>query len=194
MDPLEILATAATVLCVALAVKRSLWQFPVGILATILFLAVFWQARLLSSAALQVFFSLVQFYGWWFWLYGDNGREPRITSWPPLIVAALCLGGLLFAVILSIVLDAFTDAKMAFVDATIFGLSAVAQFLLDRKKIETWAVWGAVNALSVWVYSSQGLWLTSVLYAGLFCNVFVGYWAWRRAARAPEVAPGVRAA
>jgi nicotinamide mononucleotide transporter len=127
-------------------------------------------------------------------LYGDDGHAPRITSWRPAIVGALCLGGILFGAGLSAVLDAFTDAKMAFVDAIIFGLSVVAQFLLDRKKIETWVVWGVVNALSIWVYQSQGLWLTSALYAGLFCNVFLGYWAWRRAASAAGVAPSVQTA
>lgn len=192
MDPLELFGTIATIACVVLSVRRSTWQFPVGILATILFLFVFWQAQLLASAALQVFFCLVQVYGWWYWLYGDQGRAPKITSWPPMLIAALCLGGVVFAAILSVALARFTTAQMAFGDALIFGFSVIAQFLLDRKKIETWAVWGVVNLLSAWVYSVQGLWVAALLYVGLFANVFVGHWAWRRAA-ARDLAPLGRA-
>jgi nicotinamide mononucleotide transporter len=181
MDPVELLGTIATVACVVLSVRRSTWQFPVGIVATLLFLVVFWQAQLLASAALQIFFCLVQLYGWWYWLYGDHGHAPRITSWPPVMIGALCLGGVAFAALMSIALARFTNAQMAFGDALIFGLSVVAQFLLDRKKIETWSVWGAVNLLSIWVYATQGLWMITILYVGLFANVFVGHWAWRRA-------------
>ena len=75
---------------------------------------------------------------------------------------------------------AYTDANMALADAGIFALSVAAQFLLDRKKIETWPVWGLVNALSVYVYASQQLWPTTALYALLFLNVFWGWYEWRR--------------
>ena len=78
MATLEILATAATVAYVLFAVKRSLWQYPVGLLATVLFFFVFLEARLYASTALQVLFAAVQLYGWWYWLRGDHGKRPNM--------------------------------------------------------------------------------------------------------------------
>jgi nicotinamide mononucleotide transporter len=179
MATLEILATVATVAFVLLAIKRSIWQYPAGILGTILFFFVFLDAKLYSSTALQMLFLAVQAYGWWYWLRGHKGGRPDITSIPPALVGGLCVGALVFAAALSAVLSASTDAQMAFSDAAIFSLSAVAQFLLGRKIIEHWFIWMAVNSLAVFVYASQELWVTTALYVGLFASAFWGYWEWR---------------
>jgi nicotinamide mononucleotide transporter len=183
MNPLEIAAMLAVVICVLLAVKRSLWQFPFGFLGTLLYLIVFWEARLYSSAVLQVFFMAVQGYGWWYWMRGDNGQRPPIRRSPPLWLALWCVCGLAFAWLLSEALGRWTDAKMALTDAAILGLSVVAQVLLDRKRLENWLVWAVINALSVWVYASQGLHVTAALYVFLFFNAFWGHWEWLRAYR-----------
>jgi nicotinamide mononucleotide transporter len=183
MATLEILATAATVAFVLLAVKRSIWQYPFGLLGTVLFFFVFLDAKLYSSTALQVLFAAVQVYGWWYWLRGDKGGRPNITSISPALVVGLCVGALAFAAALSGVLHAFTDARMAFTDAAIFALSTVAQLLLGRKIIEHWFIWMAVNSLAVFVYASQELWVTAALYVGLFASTFWGYWEWSRELR-----------
>jgi nicotinamide mononucleotide transporter len=177
---IEFFAVATMVVSVFLAVKRDIWQFPVGIVSTILFLIVFAQVKLYSSASLQVFYIGVQIYGWWYWLLGDRGRRPRITSWPAGSVILLCGVASALAVIASRVLLMFTDASMALLDASIFGLSVAAQTLLSLKKIETWIVWGLVDVIAIWVYASQELWLTTALYVGLLLNVFWGYWEWRK--------------
>lgn len=180
MSPLELAASVLTLACVLLAVKRSIWTYPVGIVGTGLYFFVFWGAKLYSSAWLQVVFICAQGYGWWYWLHGAKGRQPRIGSWPWMSVGALCAGALLAAFAMSRAIAALTDAKMAFADAAIFALSVAAQFLLDRKKIENWAVWGVVNALSVYVYAAQHLWATTGLYVLLLLNVFWGWFEWRR--------------
>jgi nicotinamide mononucleotide transporter len=95
-------------------------------------------------------------------------------------VLGACALALIFAATGASVLDALTDANMALADAAILALSIVAQALLSLKRIETWPVWVAVNAMSVFVYASQQLWLYTGLYAFFFFNAFWGWWAWRR--------------
>lgn len=87
MSMLEIFATITTVASVLLAVHRSIWQFPIGLAATTAFFFVFFQSQLYASTALQVFFSFVQVYGWWYWLRGDRGMPPRMA----LCRSPLCL-------------------------------------------------------------------------------------------------------
>ena len=174
-------AIGFTVVCVVFAVKRSLWQYPTGILATVLFFWIFLEAKLYASMSLQIIFVLVQIYGWWYWLYGDAGKRPPITTWPGWVIVALAVLGRLFALLVSAALNAATDARMVFWDSAIFGLSVVAQYLLDRKKLENWIVWAAVDAISIFVYGSQGLWLTAGLYLCLLLNAGWGYLEWRKA-------------
>jgi nicotinamide mononucleotide transporter len=188
MNLLEMSATAASVICVVLAVKRSLWQFPFGALSGLLYLIVFYGADLPASAALQIFFIITQAYGLWFWLKGENGGRAQIRSvgWGRtallMAAAALCAGAV------SLIPSPQRPWLIAYGDAAILCLSVLAQVLLDRKRLENWIVWVAVNVLAVGVYASQGLWLTSALYLGFFFNAFWGYAEWRREWRSPTPA------
>lgn len=187
MSVIELLANVLTVLSVGLTVWRRKALYPAGIAATVLFFFVFWQARLYASAGLQVYFTAIQIYGWWFWSRGDRGHEPPIGDWSWPTVAGLGLAAGAFTALVAGLLYRFTDAKAPLADTAILALSVLAQFLLDRKQMKNWTVWGLVDAISVYVYAKQGLWLTAALYLGLFANVFFGAWMWRRA-RAREAA------
>ena len=82
MGWIELLAGALTLASVLLAVRLKTALYPVGMAATVLYFVVFWHAKLYASAALQVYFTLVQVYGWWFWLRGAKGEAPPIGDWP----------------------------------------------------------------------------------------------------------------
>jgi len=176
MSTLEIIATVLTVACVLLANFRSTWQYPIGILGTIAFFFVVWSAQLYANAGLQVFFTAVQFYGWWYWLRGRDGGKPPITRFEPLWHA--CLLTAFVSAAAGYFLNLYTDANMATVDALVFGFSVFAQFLLDRKKIETWFVWLGVNVMSVYLYFGAGLYLLAGLYTALAINCFIAYNMW----------------
>src|SRR5258708_15311820 len=60
------------VINVALLVRRSIWNYPFGIASVAVYGYVFYGVRLYSDAILQIYFFLIQFYGWWNWLHGRN--------------------------------------------------------------------------------------------------------------------------
>ena len=68
----EYAAALASLACVWLTVRQNVWCWPVGILGTILYTWVFLQAKLYSDTALQVIFTILQFYGWWLWVRGGT--------------------------------------------------------------------------------------------------------------------------
>jgi len=181
INPLELAATLVTLLCVILGVKRSLWQFPVGIVGTALFFIVVWQNRIYANAVLQVFFVGVQIYGWWYWLKGDHGRRPPIRSANPIHVVVSVAVAILVAWAGSWAITEMTDFDLSFTDATTLSVSVVAQFLLDRKYLETWPVWLIVNVASIYLYGKAGMWLFTALYVFFFFNAFWGWWEWRNA-------------
>jgi nicotinamide mononucleotide transporter len=181
MEYLEIAATVITLACVILGVKRSLWQFPVGIVGTALFFFVVVRREIYANAALQVFFVCVQVYGWWYWLRGDRGKRPRIRTTNPWLLLIGAGAALTVAGVMTPFLAQWTQTATPLVDASTFTFSVLAQILLDRKKVETWPVWIVVNVLSVWLYASQQLWVFTGLYVFFFFNAFWGWWEWRRA-------------
>lgn len=183
VNPLELAATLVTLACVILGVKRSLWQFPVGIVGTAIFFVVVWQAQLWANAALQVFFVFVQLYGWWYWLRGFNGKRPPIRTANRVRVAISVVIALVVAWAGSWALTDLTDFDLAFTDAATLSVSVVAQYLLDRKYLETWPVWLVVNVASIWLYGHAGMWLFTGLYVFFFFNAFWGWWEWRKAMR-----------
>jgi nicotinamide mononucleotide transporter len=193
---LELAADVLTLASVALTVLLRKSLYPVGILATALFFFVFWGARLYASAGLQVYFTLIQLYGWWFWRRGDHGREPPIGDWPWSTVALFAVAAGVSTVAVSAALDRFTDARSPVLDTAIFAASVLAQFLLDRKQMKSWAVWGVVDLLSIIVYGGQKLWLTTGVYVLLLGNAGLGWAAWRkaRAREAPKRGKGADAA
>jgi nicotinamide mononucleotide transporter len=178
---LELAADVLTLASVVLTVLLRKSLYPVGIAATAIFFFVFWNARLYASAGLQVYFTVIQLYGWWFWRRGDRGREPPIGDWPWSTTGLFAVAAGVFTLAVSSALDRFTDARSPVLDTTVFAASVLAQFLLDRKQMKTWAVWAIVDLLSIVVYGGQKLWLTTGLYVLLLANAGIGWAAWRKA-------------
>jgi nicotinamide mononucleotide transporter len=93
-------------------------------------------------------------------------------------VAVIATGGLAFW------FERIGDAAPA-LDALTTVLSLVAQWLLNRKRIENWFVWIAADLLYVWLYVARGLHLTAALYAIFVVMCVAGLRRWRTAARTP---------
>src|ERR1044072_2044069 len=68
MTVLEGVAAGLGVLNVALVVRRSVWNYPFGLVMVALYFFVFAEAKLYSDALLQIFFFVVQLYGWVNWV------------------------------------------------------------------------------------------------------------------------------
>jgi nicotinamide mononucleotide transporter len=80
----------------------------------------------------------------------------------------------------------FTDAALPYADAAIAGASVVAQVLLAMRRVENWALWIAIDVLSIGVYLDRALYLTAGLYVVFLGMAIAGLIAWARAARAGE--------
>lgn len=190
---LELLATLFSAICVFLVVKRNVISYPVGILGTILFFFVFWNAGLKSSAYLQVFFTAVQFYGWWFWLRGDQGKVPKISRFLVKLksrqnyifaAATILLVGVLASRVGPNISGPDVPLLNAQLDGAIFGMSVLAQIGMDRKKLEHWMAWIVVDVISIGHYWNMGLHLTSGLYLVFLGMAIWGLVEWRRVYKA----------
>ena len=77
----------------------------------------------------------------------------------------------------------FTNSTVPFWDALTTALSVVAMWMLSRKLIEQWLVWGVVDLITVGLYLYKEIPLTAALY-GLYTVLAVaGYLRWRKEAK-----------
>jgi nicotinamide mononucleotide transporter len=187
MNPLEILAVALGIANVGLLVRRSIWNYPFGMAMVALYLVIFWQARLYGEAVLQVFFFVVQGWGWWLWARAGGLAQMVTVKWMSARARAAALA-LVAGSSLGIGwgMARFTDAALPFADATIAGASVVAQVLLAVRRVENWALWIAIDVLSVGVYLNRELYLTAGLYVVFLALATAGLIQWAKAARAGE--------
>ncbi|MGA2649642.1 MAG: nicotinamide riboside transporter PnuC [Terracidiphilus sp.] len=165
-----------------LTTRRMLLCWPIVLAADILYLAVFYQARLFSDALLQVFFVVFTLYGWWHWWRGVRAEgEVRVV---PLSVQGW-IAGLIAGAVGAVALGwgmVKLGAALPHLDAALTSYSLVASWWQARKHTANWWLWIVIDGVYVGEYAYKDLWLTAVLSIGLVALALLGLRDWRRAA------------
>jgi len=178
----EVLGFVTGAICVILSVVRNVWTYPIGIANNVVFVVLFVTNGLYANAGLQVVVAVLGAHGWWRWTrrveqdseYAVRTPAGRIT---PLAVIALAGTALLGWALIAWVGEPPTAGWL---DAGTTAVSMIAQYMLNRKWIENWWVWFAVDLVYIGLYGTTGLWLTAVLYAGFAVLCVIGFLSWRR--------------
>ncbi len=184
MGGIEIAAALLGVVNVALVVRRSIWNFPFGMAMVALYFFVFWDAKLYSDALLQIFFLLIQIYGWRLWLRAERVDDGVAVGWMSGGARARWLAATVAAVLLwGIGMGRFTDAAAPMADAAVAGLSVAAQLLQSLRRVESWILWIAVDVAAIGLFASRGLGVTAALYGLFLILAMLGLVEWRRKAK-----------
>ena len=184
----ELAGFITTALGIWLTTKRLLICWPVILAADLLYLVVFYRARLLSDSLLQLFFIAFTLYGWWHWWRGvrEDG-EVRVVPLPLssflIAIAAGIAGTFLVGAITTRL-----NAALPYPDAALMSFSLVGSWWQARKHIANWWLWIVVDLLYIGEYIYKHLWVTSILYAVLVVLAILGLRDWRRAARSAQTA------
>src|SRR3954469_21288371 len=75
---LELVAVALSLAMVWCNMREVHWGWPLAIVASLLYLLLFWRSRLYGDAALQLFFAVLGLWGWWQWLRGSRPDGARL--------------------------------------------------------------------------------------------------------------------
>jgi nicotinamide mononucleotide transporter len=185
---LEWACNLTSLVCVILASRNQVLTWPFGIVSCVLFTVLFMDAKLYAEAVLQLFFIATSLWGWWHWSSQQAKLAAPIRSIAlpsaALWVLVAVLGGGLYAW----GLQRWTDAASPWVDSQILTLSMLAQWWLMQRNIRCWWVWLAVNTLSVPLYASRELYVSSGFYALYWVLAIVAYLHWRKALAAQAAA------
>jgi len=173
--------------CVWLTARANIWNFPLGIVNSAILGLVFFSQRLFADASLQLVFIVLGVRGWVEWHSGQHaGEDSPVFRSSTRVLAALIAAVPPLTLVLWSVLR-WLGGSAPVLDALITALSLCAQWLLNRRALETWLFWICVDVISVPLYLSRGLPLIAALFA-IFLGLCVqGLRRWQRLA-APRAA------
>lgn len=194
MSYLEFFGTVLNIITVWLCARKSVWNWPIGIAAVVLFGVLFYQIQLYSDFLEQVYYFLTGFWGWWVWSRlgkgsKDEGGAETISrntlgenaAWGVALVIGTLVLGAFMARIDTIFPQWFPEAaSFPYLDAFTTVASFIAQILLIRQRLENWYLWIAVDIIGVWLYYEKEVKFVSVLYFIFLIIATSGLIRWQR--------------
>jgi nicotinamide mononucleotide transporter len=188
---LEAISFVTGAVCVWLTVRENVWNFPIGLVNVATFAVVFFDARLLSDASLQIVYFMLGVVGWYMWLYGGKRHTALRVSRVGGVEGSIVIACGIAMTLLLWRLVTFAGGVSPFWDAITTALSLCAQWLLNRKRLENWYFWIGADLIYVPLYAYKGLFLTSILYATFLIMCVMGIWQWRSTWQAQQAAGAV---
>jgi nicotinamide mononucleotide transporter len=188
---LEAAGLVSGVLCVWLLIKEHILTFPIGMLYAVVTVIVVARALLYADVLLNLYYVLMNAYGWYYWLYGAQQlREEAGELLPQRItvntVAALVLITAFGTVLMGYGFAKYTQADMAYADSLTTVASFVAMWMTARKYLSSWVAWFLIDIVQIALYvlkgfsSDPGLFFYAALYTVYLAMAVWGWLSWRR--------------
>lgn len=185
----EVIGATLGLLFLYLEIKEKVWLWPVGLLSSLFYVVIFFEAKFYADMGLQVYYVLISIYGWYKWWRGVGGEShynlPITNIKFKLAFKLLIITALLFFGIAE-VLRRYTDSPIPYWDAFTTSLSIVATWMLAKKIIEQWWIWVIANFVSTCLFFWRGLYPSVVLFFFYTIMAFVGYYSWQKTLRAQK--------
>lgn len=177
---LEWFGTITGFLCVWLAARQHILNWPVAILSVLAYIVIFYQYALYGDAALQFYFLGTSVYGWYYWKRIKREDQKPVVSLKGAQYLLVTLVTIALSVLLGLFLDNFTDTDVPYIDGVCTAISFIAQLLMSRKVLQNWLFWVVADILYIPLYFYKGLALTGILYMLYLVLATQGYLDWKR--------------
>lgn len=174
----EAVGVTLAIVYLVLAIRQNILCWYAAFLSSLIYMAVFFSARLYMESALQIFYAAMAVYGYIQWKYGGSEHAGvQITTWSAR-QHALALGAI--AVLSGSLgwLMSRTDAAFPFIDSFTTVAAIVTTFMVARKILENWLYWFVIDGVSVFIYSARGLELTAALFVVYLILIVIGFRRW----------------
>jgi nicotinamide mononucleotide transporter len=178
---LEVAGVISGLLCVYLAAKNIIWNWPLAIISVSIYIFIFYDSHLFADMGLQVYFLAINIYGWYFWSQKPSSEtKAPVASIKQREVILSALAIVIFTFLLGWTLFNHTTASYPYLDSFCTACSIVAQFFMARKVLQNWLLWIFVDAVYVGIYIFKDLHLTAAMYAIYIVIALIGYKDWKR--------------
>ena len=161
----EIVAIVTAILYLTLAAREDVKCWYAAIISSALYFYIMYKAGLLMEAYLQIFYIIMALYGWLNWNnLVTRKKEKKIRVWnnlPHLLAIGIII---LLALVSGLFLEKYTNAALPFVDALTTWGAIITTYMVAQKILENWIYWFVIDTISIYLFMSRGLYLTSVLF------------------------------
>jgi len=185
----ELFGTIFTAWSVFLAAKNKLSTWPIGIVGVVLYMVLFWQIQLYADLIEQVYYLVTGFVGWWMWSHRGRARKElqisvstgvgTVINCAVLVLGTFALSEVVIRLHTTFPAAFAKPASYPYLDSFTTAMSFVANYLLMKRKLDSWYLWIVVDVIAVWLYAVKGVPLLSILYFAFLINAIVGYFKWR---------------
>jgi len=187
---IEILAALSGIISVWFSRKASIWVYPTGLINTVFYIWISYDAQLIGEAVVNLYYTIMSFYGWYNWLRRNEKNELIVqvsrsnrTGWMLQLSFFTSIYIVLF-LSLNYLKEAFFPGAIPWADALASAAAFTGMWLMTRKKLESWIWWIITNMASMPLYYSKGYIFTAVYYFILLILAILGYIEWRKKADA----------
>jgi len=178
---LELFGVLTGLAYLILAARQNILCWPFAIASVLAYIYICFKARLYAETFLQFYYLATGIYGWYFWSRNKGqGKHTPITTFSLTTHAFIILGGSAAFFITGYLISKYTNAAMPYVDAFTTVFSIITTLMVTWKKLENWIYWFFIDAVAVYLYASQGLYLTALLFIIYLVIVVIGYFNWRQ--------------
>lgn len=173
---IESIAVFFSILYVVLAMKENIWCWGAAAISVILYIYICYSAQLYAETGLQFFYLLMAIYGYFQW--NKNDSNLKIQQWTTAKHLLILLLGAFLTFLMGFYFSIYTNAAMPLVDSFTTVFSVFATFMVTKKVLGNWLYWIVIDAVSVYLYFSRGLQLTSLLFIAYTIIAVFGYLSW----------------
>ena len=173
---IESAAVFFSILYVILAVKESILCWGAAAISVILYIYICYTAQLYPETGLQVFYLLMAFYGYHQW--NKNDSTLKIQQWTTTKHLLILLLGASLTFLMGFYFTIYTNAAMPLVDSFTTVFSVFATYMVTKKVLGNWLYWIVIDIVSVYLYFSRDLHLTSLLFIMYTVIAIFGYFSW----------------
>jgi len=178
---MEITAVVFAISYLLLAVKQDVRCWYAAIFSSFLYFFIMMSANLYMEAYLQIFYIFMAIYGWFQWnKISEDKSKFIVRTWSikqHLIVISSVIS---LAYISGSLLNIYTEAALPFIDALTTWGAIIATYMVAKKLLENWIYWFVIDSISVLLFMSRGLYLTSVLFFVYLIIIYFGYKSWTK--------------
>lgn len=175
----EWVAFLSGVAYVVLAALKSIYCWIFALISSALYVYICYSTDLFIESSLQIFYVVMAIIGWFIWNHSKSDKL-FVKTWPLKYHLINILVSLVIAFVLGYLFERYTTQANPYVDAFTTVYSLAATYMITQKILNNWLYWIVIDLALVYLYGSQGLELTSVLYLVYSVLAIFAWMQWRK--------------
>lgn len=179
---IEITVFIFGIISVYFAKKENILVYPTGIICTILSVYLMFYAKYFADMSINIYYSIMSFYGWFHWKKNTNGEMLSISRTN---TKEKIIGILLFIItgIVCILIYNFFSHKLQtnnYLDIFTTSLFFTSMWYMARKKIENWILWIIGDTICVYMFFDRQLYIIAIQYIIFTILAISAYIEWKK--------------